>query len=220
MQTMNTATPRAAAITSFSPVCLTAADLCVSRGGLVLVENFALTLEPGDALLLNGANGAGKTTLLRTLAGFIQPDAGRVTLDHDPVAKCASDHIGWLGHADGLKPSETVRQSLQFWSDMIGQPRSSIMPVLRTLHIEHYIDRPTGRLSRGQQRRVALARVALSQRPVWLLDEPAGPLDAKGRDRLADLVQQHRNQGGIVIAATHQVLVWPDARTQIVGVGT
>jgi heme exporter protein A len=219
MQTMNIATPPDAAITSFVPVTLTATGLCLSRGGLVLVENFTLNLSPGDALLLTGANGAGKTTLLRALAGFIQPDAGTVSVNDAPVLKTANEHIAWLGHTDGLKPSETVRQSLQFWCDVSGLSRLAIMPALRALHMDRYIDRPTGRLSRGQQRRVALARVALSQRSVWLLDEPAGPLDAKGRDRLAGLVEQHRSAGGIVIAATHQLLDWPDARTQVIGAG-
>ena len=77
--------------------------------------------------------------------------------------------------------------------------------------IEALIDRPAGQLSRGQQRRAGLVRVALANRPLWLLDEPAGPLDGAGRDRLAELVAWHRSRGGGVIAATHQALDWHGA---------
>ena len=101
---------------------------------------------------------------------------------------------------------------MRFWAGLHGQDRKAIMPVMRTLAIDHLIDRTASSLSRGQQRRAGLARVALTGRPLWLLDEPAGPLDGAGRDRLAELVAAHRARGGSVIAATHQVLDWPDAQ--------
>lgn len=194
------------------PVTLGVSGLALSRGGHGLFTGLDLALAPGDALLLTGPNGTGKTSLLRALAGFVGEDSGttRLTGEQKPVEP--GDGMAWLGHVDGLKPSETLRTALRFWTTVHGTPRDAVRPVLRLLDIDHLLDRPAGRLSRGQQRRAGLARVALSGRPLWLLDEPAGPLDGDGRDRLAELVAQHRARGGSVIAATHQHLDWPDAR--------
>ena len=194
-------------MTPFQPVSLRVAGIELSRGGLRLVSDLGFVLEPGGALLLTGANGTGKTTLMRALAGLVRPDTGAITCDL-PV----EDAVAWLGHSDGLKPGETLRMALRFWADIHGSARTSILPLMRQLDIEPLIDRPAGQLSRGQQRRAGLVRMALANRPVWLLDEPAGPLDGAGRDRLARLVAWHRSRGGIVLAATHQTLDWPDVQ--------
>ncbi len=197
---------------AFPPLHLSVSTLALSRGDTVLARDLALELNPSEALLLTGRNGTGKTSLLRALAGFIEPDAGEITLNGESPASIAAETVAWLGHADGLKPGETVRDALRFWADLSGEPRSAILPALRALEIDHLIDRPAARLSRGQQRRCALARVVLANRPLWLLDEPAGPLDGEGRACLAALVATHRARGGLVIAATHQPLDWPGAR--------
>lgn len=196
----------------FPDTNLSVRELGLSRGERRLISGLSLDLNSGDAVFLVGANGAGKTTLLRAIAGFVRPDSGSIGLSGE-----REDVIAWLGHSDGLKPNETLRQALRFWCSQSGQPSKRIMPMLKALDIGHLIDRPAGRLSRGQQRRAGMARVALANRPVWLLDEPAGPLDGDGRACLARLTEWHRARGGIVIAATHQVLDWPDAQTLEVG---
>lgn len=201
----------------FPQLRLSVSGLALSRGDTLLAHDLALELGPGEAVLLTGRNGSGKTSLLRALAGFITPDAGEIMINGHRPAIAAADSIAWLGHTDGLKPGESIRQALRFWADLHGAPRSAILPALRALEMDHLIDRPAARLSRGQQRRFALARVVLANRPLWLLDEPAGPLDGEGRVCLAALVASHQARGGMVIAATHQPLDWPGARSLEMG---
>ncbi|WP_300526979.1 heme ABC exporter ATP-binding protein CcmA [Maricaulis sp.] len=213
MRTMNQIAEVLPNLAPFESLALSVAGLTLSRGDLCLISDLDLRLSGGDAVFLMGANGSGKTTFLHALAGLVRPDQGTIMLGDRPLDLEASEWIGWLGHVDGLKPNETVRETLRFWAGLQGERKPPIMAVLKALDIGHLIDRPTGRLSRGQQRRVAFARVAVANRPLWLLDEPAGPLDQRGRDRLAELVAWHRDRGGIVIAATHQILDWPGAET-------
>lgn len=184
------------------PARLETRRLRLERGGKVLVRDLSLSLTPGQALVLTGPNGAGKTTLLRALAGLLRPAGGEVALTPGPA--------GWLGHSEGLKPGERVSEMLRFWAALSGAGSSEIETASRAMALGHLARRPCNALSAGQKRRAGLARLALSGRAVWLMDEPAAPLDAAGRERLARLVADHRARGGIVVAATHADLGWPD----------
>ncbi|MCH8489658.1 MAG: heme ABC exporter ATP-binding protein CcmA [Oceanicaulis sp.] len=184
------------------PARLKTRRLRLARGGKVLVRDLSLSLASGQALVLTGPNGAGKTTLLRALAGLLRPVSGEVALEPGPA--------GWLGHSEGLKPGERVGEMLSFWAALSGAGSAEIEAASRAMALGHLARRPCGELSAGQKRRACLARLALSGRAVWLMDEPAAPLDAAGRERLARLVAAHRARGGIVAAATHADLGWPD----------
>ncbi len=191
---------------AFSPSPIAISSLRLERGGKTLLTGFSLNVEPGEALVLLGPNGSGKTTLLRAMGGLVRPVAGEISLDPQSVA--------FLGHADALKPSETVEQSLAFWARLYGGDLETLDQVMTEMALAHLARRTCGTLSAGQKRRTALARIALSNRSVWLLDEPAAPLDARSRERLARLVRQHCAAGGIVIAATHVDLGWAGARVE------
>jgi len=186
--------------------CVSVSDLRLERGGKTLVRDFHLSANPGDAVVLLGPNGSGKTTVLRALGGLVRPEAGQIDLDPLKTA--------FLGHAEALKPSETVQQTLRFWAHLQGGDSTQLDAVMKQQALAHLARRSTGTLSAGQKRRTALARIALSNRPVWLLDEPAAPLDARSRERLAELVSNHCKTGGIVVAATHVDLGWVGARVQ------
>ena len=191
---------------AFSPSPISVSGLRLERGGKTLLTGFSLDVQPGEALVLLGPNGSGKTTLLRAMGGLVRPAGGEISLDPQSVA--------FLGHADALKASETVEQSLRFWARLYGGDVTTLDPVMVDMALAHLARRTCGTLSAGQKRRTALARIALSNRPVWLLDEPAAPLDARSRARLASLVRQHCEAGGIVIAATHVDLGWAGARVE------
>lgn len=192
---------------------LSADGLTLSRGGRTVLSGLSLMADPGSAVLLTGRNGAGKTTLLRALSGLMRPDAGEVRYSEEPARRAGPEVTAWLGHSDGLKPGETVREAVDFAAALYGRDAGAGEAALAAMEMDALDERPCGRLSRGQKRRVAIARVLMSGRPVWLLDEPAGPLDTGGRALLAGAVALHRAQGGIVIAATHQGLDWPGALT-------
>lgn len=180
-----------------------ARGVALSRGGRTLVRALSFSAAPGQALVITGPNGSGKTTLLRAIAGFIRPDEGAVE-----VQPAGNVKIAWLGHADGLKPAETVRDALTFQTALQGAPSHLIEPVMERMAVAHLAGRACGTLSAGQRRRTALARLALSNAGLWILDEPTAPLDAVSRERLAQLIADYRASGGVVIATSHAALDW------------
>jgi heme exporter protein A len=171
--------------------------------GAPLVRALNFSADAGEALVITGPNGSGKTTLLRAIAGFIRPDQGEIQVTPVNAAK-----IAWLGHADGLKPAETVRSALTFWATLQDAAPDLIEPVMERMAVAHLAQRACGTLSAGQRRRTALARLALSNAGLWILDEPTAPLDSVSRARLGALVSDFRAAGGLVIATTHAALDW------------
>jgi heme exporter protein A len=185
---------------------ITADSLTVSRGERVLFRDLSFGIAPGEAVALTGANGAGKTTLLRTLAGFIRPDAGTVTFaDIDP-AEARAGHLHWLGHPDGLKTGRRAREELEFQARWSGANDEGIAAAIAGLALEPLLDLEVRKLSAGQRRRLAFARLIAAPRPLWLLDEPFAPLDARWRAALGLMMQAHLDSGGAILAAVHDPL--------------
>lgn len=172
---------------------LRAEGLSVARGGVPVLEGLSLTLNAGEVLVLRGPNGSGKTTLLRTLAGLQPPLAGTVSLPPEAIAYGA--------HADGLKAQLTVAENLSFWASVHGA--TDIAPALERMNLAALATRPAANLSAGQKRRLGLARLLVTGRPIWLLDEPTVSLDVASVALFASAVRAHVEGGGAALIATH-----------------
>lgn len=172
---------------------MTVTNLACVRGGNAVLEGVGFTLAVGQVLLLRGPNGIGKTTLLRTLAG-LQP-----ALEGDVVV--APDTITYGAHADGLKSTLTVAENLRFWAQVYGV--TDIAPALRAFNLEALADRVAHNLSAGQKRRLGLARLLVTGRKIWALDEPTVSLDAASVALFADAVRGHCAAGGAALIASH-----------------
>jgi heme exporter protein A len=188
---------------------LTIEKLTCLRGERRLFDGLSFSLKAGQALAVEGANGAGKTSLLRMVAGFLAPAAGSIRLTGD--GKTVDDgeergkFIGWLGHQDALKGPLTVAEQLRFFADLHCS-KTDIAPVLEQVGLTRQAELPCRYLSAGQRRRLALARLVIGARPLWLLDEPFAALDAAGKALVARLMIEHCGRGGMVLAATHEPL--------------
>lgn len=186
-------------------------DLTLSRGERTLFRDLSLHLRAGEAVALTGANGAGKTSLLRAVAGFIRPDQGGVSFEdaagdiiEPDMARGRDLHL--LGHLDGLKGHRTARDELAFQTRWLGGADADVAEAADRLGLEPLLDLEVRRLSAGQRRRLALARLIAAPRSLWLLDEPLSPLDARWRQAAGELMQAHLDRGGIILAAVHDPL--------------
>lgn len=181
---------------------LNVTGLSVARGGIPVLEGLDFTLRAGEALILRGPNGVGKTTVLRTVAGLQPPLAGTVGLEREAMA--------YAGHADGIKSTLTVRENLEFWAAIFGT--GSIDAALVAFELTALSDRAAGALSAGQKRRLGLARMVVTGRPVWVLDEPTVSLDVSAVAMFAAAVRSHLAGGGMALMATHIDLGLAEAR--------
>jgi heme exporter protein A len=185
---------------------LDVAGLALSRGGRLLFSGFDLSIEAGQACALIGRNGAGKTTLLKAVAGLVFPDAGTIGFGAtDPIDARAHD-LHLLGHLDGLKTGRTAREELAFWSSWLGGGDQGARAAAERMEITPLLDLEVRRLSAGQRRRLALARLIAAPRPIWLLDEPLSPLDSGWRARFGEIMGEHLKSGGLILAAVHDPL--------------
>ena len=186
-------------------------DLACRRSGRRIFSGLSFALGPGEALTVTGRNGAGKSSLLAILAGRLRPDAGRLAVT-DVGDATLPECLHAVGHRDGLKAALTAGENLAFARALLGAPAMEPGAALARLGLAHALNLPVAYLSAGQRRRVALARLLVSARPLWLLDEPTAALDTASQGLLAGLMAEHRAGGGLVAAATHQALGLADAR--------
>jgi heme exporter protein A len=199
---------------------LEASGLTCERGGRTLFRDLAFALPPGSALRIAGPNGSGKTTLLRIVCGLAAPNAGEVRWNGARIAELGEEYhrtLLYIGHAPALKDELTPRENLDIALRLAGSEPGSdeLRSALSALAVP---DLPARKLSQGQRRRAALARVLVSPATLWLLDEPFAALDAAATSYLEALMPRHLAAGGSVVYTTHQPSAL-DARARLVELG-
>jgi heme exporter protein A len=186
---------------------LSGQDLSCIRGFRTVFQGVNFELAGGEALALTGRNGSGKSSLLRLIAGLLYPATGTVALEGSKLEGTKEDasvaeQAHYLGHLDAFKPALTVTENLSFWSRYLGPGRPTAA-ALAAVGLEGLAQLPAGYLSAGQRRRLSLARLLATGRPLWLLDEPTSALDSAGQEMLTTLMRDHLAGGGMIVAATH-----------------
>lgn len=190
---------------------LTAEQISCQRQNRLLFQQLDFTVLPGQILQVEGPNGAGKTTLLRMMAGLLKPDEGDILWQQQSIHCLKEDftrHLLYLGHKSAVKSLLTPYENLQFYYQMHHKKTAEeqMWAALEEVSLIGYEDIPVGQLSAGQQRRVNLARLWLSDASLWILDEPFTAIDVTGVKRLTERFHQHADRGGIILFTSHQAM--------------
>ena len=180
---------------------LTAKHLTCERGGRIVFRDVSLSLKPGQLMQLTGPNGSGKSSLLRLIAGLNEAQAGTVELTGGSEDLNLGQQAHYVAHQEPVKSALTVAENLSFWRDFLGG--GDVDEALGAFDLSRLASYPAGLLSAGQKRRLALARIVLVPRVLWLLDEPTVGLDTASLERLVKVMARQLEAGGMIIAATH-----------------
>ncbi|MFM9862561.1 MAG: heme ABC exporter ATP-binding protein CcmA [Micropepsaceae bacterium] len=197
-----------------------AENVAAYRGERMIFRHVSFELAAGQALILHGPNGSGKTTLLRVIAGLLGMMSGRLRMlgtDDQPLTDETRDRaFHFVSHLGVVRSQMRVRETLEFHAALLGAPKTAVNKALDDWALRPLADHSGGMLSAGQRHRLALARLSLQKRDLWLLDEPLVALDMASKTRLNDAAEKHLEDGGIVIAASHEPFLG-DPRTIYLG---
>ena len=190
---------------------LAVSNLACVRGDSLLFQGLSFALLPGTVLKVEGPNGAGKTSLLRILAGLLRPEAGSVLWRGQDIAACAAEYAAdrrYIGHQNGHGLALTARENLRVAAALQGIDGGAVSldSVLEAVGLPQAGDTPAVRLSSGQRRRLALARLLLGQADIWMLDEPLNALDREGQALVSRMLTHHLRRDGVAVISTHQAL--------------
>lgn len=178
---------------------------CV-RDDRTLFSGLGFGVDIGEALIIEGRNGTGKTTLLRAICGIRRPDEGEILWDGESIERLGPDyhrHVAYVGHNDGVKRELTAAENLRMARALGSEGRLSIAETLTRVRLAGFEDVPASNLSAGQRRRLALARLLVTDSLLWVLDEPFTSLDRHGIGIVEELMTAHVAHGGMLVMTSH-----------------
>lgn len=183
----------------------------------MIFQKLSFQIQAGEAMIIEGANGAGKSSLLRIMAGIAAPAEGSVYWNHELIQQ--SDyhcHLHYLSHQNGLKLGLTIEENLQLISKLCNTPpQQDIDAVLTTLQLPNKTQLVC-HLSAGQRRRVALAKLLLFPKTIWILDEPFTALDRDTQSYLLTAINEHLANDGLAMISSHHALpINPSRRKEL-----
>ncbi len=170
-----------------------------------IFSEISFDLSEGQHLLISGANGTGKTSLLRVICGLTIPTGGTILwnqLATNNINCRYYEHLAYLGHKNALIPELTARENLEYTFEGI-RSINRTSSVLEAFGLNKYLDQYAEKLSNGQIRKIALSRILLSEKTLWILDEPVANLDTSGTQFLLAEMQAHLDQGGMLITTSN-----------------
>jgi len=195
-------------------------DLCCVRGDHRLFSGLGFSLSAGELMQVQGPNGSGKTSLLRALCGFSMPESGKIHWKGKDIRELSEEYFGdlvYLGHHNAIKDELNALENLRINAGMAGKmvDDKDALAALRRMGLRGKELLPVKVLSQGQRRRVALARLLVSDAPLWVLDEPLTALDVGAVDMMQELIGEHLSKQGMAIFTTHQPLAVAGVETRI-----
>lgn len=192
-------------------------NLSKRYGNRLVLREVSFDLKPGCSLGVRGANGAGKSTLLRILSGRMRPSKGAVVQDLGD-RKAGQPGLSWVGHEPALYLDFSAQENLEFFQSIGGGEGNSLCSLSEALSrvgLDRAANKRVRAFSRGMKQRLALARLLVEGRPLWLMDEPSTGLDAESRQVLYEVIALHRERGGAVVLVSHHEEVLQEACNQV-----
>lgn len=196
------------------PPLLETRELCCVRDDRVLFKGLNIQLGEGQILLVEGKNGSGKTSLLRILTGLALPESGEVLWCGRPIADVGAEYyeqVNYVGHHDGIKRDLTCLENLRLVQAM-GKPIDiDLDEALRKVNLYRFGENFVATLSAGQKRRLAMARMVVTEARVWIMDEPFTSLDKASMAMFQDMFEEHLRGGGVIVMTSHHDIDMPDS---------
>ncbi len=198
-------------------VLLETRELTCVKDDRVLFDGLNIALNAGQILLVEGHNGSGKTSLLRILTGLNLPESGEVLWQGSPIREVGSDYyeqVNYIGHHDGIKRDLTCLENLRLVQAM-GKPLPiDLDDALERVNLLRFGDNFVATLSAGQKRRLALARLVVTEAKLWIMDEPFTSLDKASMAMFQRMFEQHLEAGGVIVMTSHHDIDMPDSDVQ------
>jgi heme exporter protein A len=197
----------------YPTLTLEANALTCVRGGREVFRDLSFEVRSGEMMKLVGPNGSGKSSLLRQIAGLLELNDGSLMVSGGGERTEVATQALYAGHLDAVKAPLSVYENLRFWADFYDSPQTRVQMALEGFSLDRLSTLPADVLSAGQKKRLGLARLLVTDRPLWLLDEPTVSLDTASIANLGELMKAHLARGGVILSATHVDLGIEAART-------